>query len=154
LVDAVAVGLELGVIAASGRLAGGIPWVLAPPVSLTQSDVRALQLAKGAIAAGIRIVLARLGARPADVTRIYLAGAFGNYVNRGSARRIGLFDFPLESVSQAGNSALHGARLALVSDVAGDHADLRQRIEHISLAVDPDFQESFAREMPFPATAS
>lgn len=152
LVDAVAVGLELGVIAPSGRLAaGGRPWVLAPPVSLTQSDVRALQLAKGAIAAGIRIVLGRLGSRPADVARLFLAGAFGNYVNRASARRIGLIDFPLESVSPAGNTALLGARLALLNDPGGDYADLRRRIEHISLAVDPEFQEIFAREMPFPA---
>jgi uncharacterized 2Fe-2S/4Fe-4S cluster protein (DUF4445 family) len=123
-------------------------------VRLTQSDVRALQLAKGAIAAGIRIVLGRLGARPADVARVCLAGAFGNYVNRASARRIGLFDLPVESVLQSGNTALLGARLVLLDDPGNDHADLRRRIEHISLAVDPEFQEIFADEMPFPATAS
>jgi uncharacterized 2Fe-2S/4Fe-4S cluster protein (DUF4445 family) len=153
LVDAVAAGLELGFIAPSGRLAGGGPWELCPPVSLTQSDIRALQLAKGAIAAGIRIVLARLGAGLADVARVYLAGAFGNYVNRASARRIGLFGFPAGSVTPAGNTALRGARLVLVTDPACDHAALRRRVEHVPLAEDPEFQEIFAGQMPFPATA-
>jgi uncharacterized 2Fe-2S/4Fe-4S cluster protein (DUF4445 family) len=155
LVDAVAVGLDLGVIHPSGRLAAGAnPWVLAPPVSLTQSDIRALQLAKGAIAAGIRLLLGRLGASPDDVSRLYLAGAFGNYVNRASARRIGLIDFPLELVSPAGNTALLGARLSLFDAGERDHKELRRRIEHVPLAGEPGFQEAFAAQMPFPATVS
>ncbi len=120
-------------------------------MNLTQADVRALQLAKGAVAAAIRIVLARLGSCPADVTRLHLAGAFGNYVNGASARRIGLFDFPVESVSPAGNTALRGARVALLTDPSSDYAGLRRRTEHISLAADSEFQEIFAAEMPFPA---
>jgi len=147
LVDAVAVGLDMGVIASSGRLAHN--WTLAPTVSLAQSDVRELQLAKAAIAAGIRILLRRWGATPKDVTRLHLAGAFGNYVNPASARRIGLFGFPTELVSPAGNTALAGAKLALLGDFAG----LREKVEHVSLAEDPDFQEIFVEEMPFPATS-
>ena len=153
LVDAVAVGLELGRIAPSGRLAGdGGPWMLVPPVSLTQSDLRQLQLAKAAIAAGIRILLGRWGARSADVRRLYLAGAFGNYVNRSSARRIGLFDFAEGLVTPAGNTALLGAKLALLEGGA-DFPDLRRKIEHVSLAADARFQEIYVDEMAFPTSA-
>jgi uncharacterized 2Fe-2S/4Fe-4S cluster protein (DUF4445 family) len=153
LVDAVAAGLGLGVIAPSGRLAAESGcWTLVPPVILTQSDVRQLQLAKAAIAAGVRILLKRWGAAPADVTRLYLAGAFGNYVDRSSARRIGLFDFPEGLVSPAGNTALLGAKLVLL-DGGGDFADTRRKIEHISLAADAEFQEIYVEEMAFPATA-
>lgn len=153
LVDAVAVGLELGRLGPDGRFQGGEKtWTLIPPVTLTQRDIRELQLAKAAIAAGIRIVLKRLGSKPADVTRVYLAGAFGNYVNRWSARRIGLFDFPLEIVRPAGNTALHGAKIAFFreEDPEGDFRELRNRIEHISLAADPEFQKIFVEEMQFP----
>lgn len=154
LVDAVAAGLDLGVIAPSGRLAEGREntWVLAAPVALTQSDVRELQLAKAAIAAGIRIVLRRWGAEPGDVTRLYLAGAFGNYVNRTRARRIGLIDFPSDLVQPAGNTALLGAKLALFpADIRdGDFQAVRARIEHISLAADAEFQDIYVEEMRFP----
>jgi uncharacterized 2Fe-2S/4Fe-4S cluster protein (DUF4445 family) len=147
LVDAVAVGLDMGVIAPSGRLAHN--WTLAPSVSLTQSDVRELQLAKAAIAAGIRILLRRWGATATEVTRLHLAGAFGNYVDPASARRIGLFGLPAGLVRPAGNAALQGAKIALFRDFA----DLRRRVKHISLAADPDFQEIYVEEMPFPATS-
>jgi uncharacterized 2Fe-2S/4Fe-4S cluster protein (DUF4445 family) len=144
LVDAVACGLELGRIQSSGKLAGG-PFKLAPQVSLTQADVREVQLAKGAIAAGARILLKRLGAEPGDVRRIYLAGAFGNYINRDSARRIGLIEFPSGIVEPAGNTALLGAKLALFG---GDGADIR--VEHVPLASDAEFQDTFVESMLFP----
>jgi uncharacterized 2Fe-2S/4Fe-4S cluster protein (DUF4445 family) len=150
LVDAVAASLELGFILPSGRLANGGPLMLADPVALTQKDIRELQLAKGAVAAGIRIVLNRLGASASDVERVYLAGAFGNYVNRASARRIGLIGFPDEKIQQAGNTALLGAKLALFTDDL-EFADIRPCVEHISLASDPEFQEIYVEEMVFPA---
>jgi len=157
LVDAVAAGLELGLIHPSGRLRSGDgALMLCPPVALTQNDVRELQLAKGAIAAGIRLLLARWGAEAGDLTRLYLAGAFGNYVNRTSAQRIGLIDFPPETVKPAGNTALLGAKLALFNpaDEAYTYAPIRSRIEHISLHTDPHFQDIFVAEMTFPGTAS
>lgn len=153
LVDAVAAGLDLGVVTPRGKLAGnGAAWTLAPPVALTQKDIRELQLAKAAIAAGIRIVLRRLGARSADVTCLYLAGAFGNYVNRASARRIGLIGFPDEIVEPAGNTALLGAKLALftTNGESGEFAQLRRKVEHVSLAADPEFQDIYVDEMVFP----
>ncbi|MGD0014600.1 MAG: ASKHA domain-containing protein [Bryobacteraceae bacterium] len=148
LVDAAAAALDLGLLGASGRLADGV-LELCPPVRLTQADIRELQLAKGAVAAGVRILLKRLGASAGDVQRVYLAGAFGNYVNLESARRIGLIAFPEDKVTQAGNTALLGAKLALFADDLA-YDDLRRRVEHISLASDPGFQEIYAEQMRFP----
>ena len=151
--DAVAAGLELGRIQSSGRLPGGDDFLLLAPVSLTQADVRELQLAKGAIAAGIRILLRQWGATPADVQRVWLAGAFGNYINRGSARRIGLIDFPPEKVFPAGNTALLGAKLALfdLPSEAGAYEAIRSRTQHVSLNEDPQFMDIYVDEMSFPA---
>jgi len=152
LVDAVAAGLELGRIRPNGRLAEGNSWTLAEPVKLTQADIRELQLAKGAIAAGIRLLLRQRGAEPADLTRLYLAGAFGNYINRASARRIGLLGFPLDRITPAGNTALLGAKLALFgqSEHGADFAELRRRIQHVSLNEDLEFHEIYVEEMGFP----
>ena len=151
LVDAVAAGLELGVIATSGRFSNGeSSWMLAPPVALTQNDIRELQLAKAAIAAGIKLLMQRKGAK--ELTRLYLAGAFGNYIDRASAQRIGLIDFPPERVEAAGNTALLGAKLALFSldSEDGSYAGVRRRVEHVALNADPSFQDVFVEELAFP----
>jgi uncharacterized 2Fe-2S/4Fe-4S cluster protein (DUF4445 family) len=153
LVDAVAVGLDLGVIAASGRLRkGGSPFVLRPPVHVNQHDIRELQLAKAAIAAGLQILLERVGARACDLGRVFLAGAFGNYVNPASARRIGLVDFDDDQIEPAGNTALLGAKLALFA--GGGEAcrfdELRERVVHVPLGNDPRFNEIFVAHTAFP----
>src|SRR5574340_29119 len=149
LVDAVAGALDLNLIAPSGRLRGSKTLPLSGPVALTQADIRELQLAKGATAAGMDIVLERWGARLEDVERVYLAGAFGNYLNRASARRIGLLNFPLDSVEPAGNTALLGAKLALFD---GAFTRIREITEHVPLGSDPEFQEKYVAAMPFPDT--
>jgi uncharacterized 2Fe-2S/4Fe-4S cluster protein (DUF4445 family) len=154
LVDAVATGLDLGLINPTGRLPGRDGTLsLCPPVTLTQRDIRELQLAKGAIAAGIEILLKLWGATAADLQRLFLAGAFGNYINRQSARRIGLLNFPLEIVQPAGNTALLGAKIALFRLNGGDgsFASERRRIEHLMLSTDPAFQDIFVEQMSFPA---
>jgi uncharacterized 2Fe-2S/4Fe-4S cluster protein (DUF4445 family) len=152
LVDAVAGALDLGWIHASGRLAQAPPLTVAPQVSLTQGDVRELQLAKGAIAAGLRILARHWGATVSDISRLYLAGAFGNYINRGSARRIGLLPMPPGKVEPAGNTALLGAKLALfrLDQHDGSHAELRGKVSHLPLSEDLEFQETFVDEMRFP----
>ena len=109
LVDAAALAVERGLIAPNGRLRNG-PIALAGPVVITQQDIRELQLAKGATAAGVRILLRQWGATAGDVERVWLAGAFGNYLNRASARRIGLLDFPIEKIEPAGNTASSAPR--------------------------------------------
>ena len=151
LVDAVAAGLELGVISTSGRFSKGeASWMLAPPVALTQNDIRELQLAKAAIAAGIELLMQRKGAK--ELSRLYLAGAFGNYIDRTSAQRIGLIDFPPEKVEAAGNTALLGAKLALFSldSQDGSYTGLRRCVEHVALNADPSFEEVFVQELAFP----
>ncbi len=152
LVDAAAVGLELGIIQPNGRLNGdGESWILMPPVALTQKDIRELQLAKGAIAAGFQILREMWADEAGELSRLHLAGAFGNYINRGSARRIGLLDFPLEKIVPSGNTALLGAKLALFHDAEDiDFFPLLGRIEHISLSVHQRFHEVFAEAMLFP----
>jgi uncharacterized 2Fe-2S/4Fe-4S cluster protein (DUF4445 family) len=154
LVDAIAAGLDLGWVEPSGRLADHRDsFDLEGPVRLGQRDIRQLQLAKGAIAAGIHILLNRWGAKPGDVPRLHLAGAFGNYVNRTSARRIGLIDFPDDDVEPVGNTALLGAKLALFEKdrEACTFRDILRQIEHLSLAVDPNFQKTFIEQTRFPA---
>jgi uncharacterized 2Fe-2S/4Fe-4S cluster protein (DUF4445 family) len=151
LVDAVAAGLEAGIILANGRLAcGRQEWALAPGVSLCPADIRELQLAKAAIAAAMELLLARYGARAGDVSAVYLAGAFGNYVNRTSARRIGLVSFPPDMVEAAGNTALLGAKIVLCNPgIIDSFPDLRRRIEHLPLAADPLFEDTFVECMNF-----
>jgi uncharacterized 2Fe-2S/4Fe-4S cluster protein (DUF4445 family) len=152
LVDAVAAGLELGWISAKGRLANGESLTLAGPVTLNQWDVRELQLAKGAIAAGLRILLEQWGATKDDVAQVFMAGAFGNYINYTSARRIGLLDFAAEKVRPAGNTALLGAKLALFSlpEHDGAYPQILGKMKHVSLNEDARFQETFVEEMVFP----
>ena len=152
LVDAVAASLDLGWIKPSGRLADGESLLLAEPVSLNQWDVRELQLAKGAIAAGLRILLQQWGATRNELTQVYLAGAFGNYINHASARRIGLLDFPGERVKPSGNTALLGAKLALFSlkEHNGAYPEILAKVRHVSLNEAEGFQETFVEEMRFP----
>ena len=143
LVDAAACGVELGLIAANGRLTNAdkrLP--LADGVALTQSDIRELQLAKGAMAAGLRMLAG------GGVDKLCLAGAFGNYIRQTSARAIGLLpaDLPVEPV---GNSALRGARMLLLAP-STRQARLRKIAalsRHVELARDPDFQYLFAEMM-------
>jgi len=122
---------------------------LSGPVALLAADVRELQLAKGAIAAGLRMLATRRGATPAGIGRLHLAGAFGNYISRASAQRIGLLRLPVERIVFAGNTALLGAKRALFEDAAAWDR-LASRIEHVALNKEPEFQDIFAEEMRFP----
>jgi uncharacterized 2Fe-2S/4Fe-4S cluster protein (DUF4445 family) len=148
LVDAVAAGLDLNWIEASGRMTVSPTLPLAGSVALFPSDVRELQLAKDAIAAGLLILTRRIGATLDDLQALHLAGAFGNYISRASAKRIGLLRLPMNRIVPAGNTALHGAKRALFEDASAWDA-VAQRVEHISLNEDPDFQDIYATEMRF-----
>ena len=146
-------GLELGWIEPSGRLAGGRQLLeLQGPVHLSQADVRELQLAKGAIAAGIQLLLGQLDTRPEEVAHVYIAGAFGNYVDHANARRIGLLEFPEPVIEPVGNTALLGAKIALFGREreAFEQRALRARVEHIPLATLPGFQDVFVESLAFP----
>jgi uncharacterized 2Fe-2S/4Fe-4S cluster protein (DUF4445 family) len=148
VVDAVAAGLESCAILQSGRVANGTKiFPVCGNVSLCQSDIRELQLAKAAIAAGFSLLLDRLGASVRDLRSIYLAGAFGNYLRIESAVRIGLIDAPMGLIHAAGNTALRGAKMMLL---AKDEPALPE-IEHVCLAAIEEFQDRFANCMSFPA---
>jgi uncharacterized 2Fe-2S/4Fe-4S cluster protein (DUF4445 family) len=150
LVDAIAAALELGWILPDGRVvdkSGEVP--LAPPVRLVQQDIRELQLAKGAMAAGLQLLLKQWGATVCDLKTIYLAGAFGNYINRESALRIGLLPADAKSIQPVGNTALHGAKMSLF--VENERQErlkaIRATAHHVCLAADPDFQDAFVDAM-------
>lgn len=150
LIDACAAARRLGWLAGTGRIKREdrlIP--LAPGVALTQADVRQVQLAKGAVAAGFDLLLRRLGLRAQDLGRVWLAGAFGNAIDRASAHAVGLLPLPPERVTPAGNTALLGARLALSHD---DHAyaALRARCTHVALKQDEAFEDAYLEGMAFP----
>jgi uncharacterized 2Fe-2S/4Fe-4S cluster protein (DUF4445 family) len=145
LVDAAACALELGQILPSGRLAGGVKTLrLTDSVSLTQGDIRELQLAKGAMAAGLKILA---GAPP---RAIWLAGAFGSYIKEAAARAIGLLPQDV-AIQPVGNSALRGTRMLLLTPTHRDAllARLCALTRHVELAADPAFQDTFADSMAF-----
>ena len=181
LIDAVAVLLGLGVIDFTGRfkLDAHLPSLLArrltrmshkhsegkdewpsfvlaynghtPAVYLTQQDIREVQLAKAAIRAGIRLLQHRLSVADADIKQIFLAGAFGNYIRRQSALRVGLLpNVPIDRIHSVGNAASSGAQLILVSSRCRTlAADLARKIEYVEIANEPLFQSVFADSMLF-----
>ena len=121
-------------------------------IVLTQDDVRQVQLAKGAIASGIAMLQHVAGVPDAQVGELMLAGGFGNYLSIGSAVRIGLIpDLPRERIRYVGNAASLGAQLSLLSEAERALADdVARRIEHVSLAAHPDFEQIFVDCMNFP----
>lgn len=123
------------------------------PIVLTQRDVRQLQLASGAIRAGISILLKRAGLQPEDLETVLIAGGFGNFIRRSNAQRIGLLPYkiPRHRIRYRGNTSLAGARSVAVSVRARQMAEeLARRTEHVDLSTDPDFQWAFADAMIFP----
>jgi uncharacterized 2Fe-2S/4Fe-4S cluster protein (DUF4445 family) len=137
---------RLLVLVPRGEAAGG------GEIVLTQDDVRQLQLAKGAIGGGIRMLQHVLRVPDEALQDLMLAGGFGNYLSIPSAVRIGLIP-PLAPgrIRYVGNAAALGAQLALVSEAERARAErLARSIEHLSLATHPDFQDLFVEAMNFP----
>ncbi len=145
LVDAAAAALDLGWIDERGRLTGGRATIPLDGVGLVQSDIRELQFAKGAIRAGFDILVGECDGHP----RMLLAGAFGNYIRTESARRIGLVPAGAEDVKPAGNTALRGTRMLLLTPSRRDGIvdGLLRRTRHVELASMPEFQEAFVERM-------
>jgi len=118
-------------------------------IVLTQKDIRELQLAKGAIRAGINILLKVAGISIGDVERLLLAGAFGNFIDKSSARTIGILpDIDLNKVIALGNAAGEGAKMALCDwNMIGVAETLAFGTQHIEIASHPDFQDEFIEGM-------
>lgn len=166
LICAVSEMLREGVIAPSGRmdknhplvrLIDGRPVIVlaekpnGEPVCLTQKDIREVQLAKGAMQAGASIMLKILGREPEEIERVLLAGAFGNFIDRESAVRIGLLPrIPLERIEPVGNTA--GAGISMVLMNAGEAAlagEMAAHVEHVELAAWPEFDKEYMNAMSF-----
>ena len=151
LVDAISVYLDDGSIKADGRFLNGESIMVMDPVVITQKDIRELQLAKGAIATGIRLLLKEFNAEEKDVSEVYLSGAFGNYISKRSARRIGLLNFPQKKITTAGNTALLGAKMALFNkSKINNFYEIREKTTHLDLSMHPDFTDIFAELVNFP----
>jgi uncharacterized 2Fe-2S/4Fe-4S cluster protein (DUF4445 family) len=114
-------------------------------LTLTQHDIRELQLAKAAIRSGIQILLETAGRKEEEIEEVIIAGAFGTYVDISSAITIGMFpSLPLNRFRQVGNAAGLGARIALISKSRRDEArKLAERVRYVELATAPNFMQTF-----------
>lgn len=119
-------------------------------IVITQDDVRNIQLAKAALYAGCKLLMARRGVD--RVEKIVLAGAFGSYIDPTHAMVLGLIpDCDLERVYAVGNAAGDGARIALLSRARrAESAVAARRVEYVETAIDPDFQAEFVAAMHLP----
>ena len=119
-------------------------------VTVTQTDVRQIQLAKAALHAGIRLLMDRLEVDSVD--RIRLAGAFGSHIDVRYAMALGMIpDCAPDAVSAAGNAAGHGARIALLNKASRREIEsLVKRVEKVETAIEPKFQEYFVDAMAIP----
>jgi uncharacterized 2Fe-2S/4Fe-4S cluster protein (DUF4445 family) len=126
----------------------------AQEIRIVQTDVRAIQLAKAALYAGIRLLMDRLGIEQLD--QIMLAGAFGSHIDTKYAMVLGMIpDCPLDQVFAAGNAAGTGARIALLNQVARDEIEqVIRKVEKIETAVEPKFQAHFVEAMGIPHTTA
>jgi uncharacterized 2Fe-2S/4Fe-4S cluster protein (DUF4445 family) len=137
-------------IVATGRTFAYTVYRGAVALQITQNDVRAIQLAKAALYAGIKLLMDHLGA--AQVDRIRLAGAFGSHIDVKYAMVLGMIpDCDLSQVSSAGNAAGTGARIALLDQSSRRTIEeLVRRVEKIETAIEPKFQAHFVESMGIP----
>ena len=152
LVDAVAVMLDKKLLNKRGRiLTEDRSYDPVPGVTLNQEDIRQVQLAKGAIAAGIRQMTAYLGITPENIDRCLLAGAFGSCMDPRSACRIGLLPAELKDKTYAmGNLALQGAKMLAADRKTQEIAEqILEETEYLELASMPEFPRIFAKSMTF-----
>ncbi len=121
-----------------------------PLIRITQNDVRAIQMAKAALYAGVRLLMDKLNVNAPG--KIRLAGAFGSHIDMKYAMILGLIpDCDLSRVQSAGNAAGTGARIALLNKAARDEIEHAvRRIEKIETAVEPMFQQHFVEAMAIP----
>ncbi len=127
-------------------------WLNPPAVYLSQKDIRELQNAKAAIAAGLEVLLAEAGLTIQDIERLDLAGGFGNYLNAEQAIRIGLLPASLYGrIRSVGNSSGLGASLCLLNDKKRRQADqVCQHVRYIELSGDRRFNNAYIDAMLFP----
>jgi uncharacterized 2Fe-2S/4Fe-4S cluster protein (DUF4445 family) len=169
LVDALSSLAITGLVDRTGRMRSGqqqtagrsqVEFVLAKAsetaigkdITITQRDVRNLQLAKSAIYTGCSILMKMTNAKPDDLKNVFIAGAFGNYIDPVSAIVIGMFpDVPIGRIKSIGNGAGFGARLALLSRAKSAEAErITRRIRYVELSAEKDFQQEFLKALNLP----
>ena len=166
IIDAVSTLLKKGVLNSKGKLDPRYAdqnlvfenreYILAHngehEITITQNDVREVQLAKGAMRSGMEVLLEKAGLRWEQIDRFYIAGAFGNFVDIDSAVSIGLFpDIPKEKFMNVGNAAGVGALIALLSPESTKHiAKLIEHVQHIELSGLRQFEEKYYEYILFP----
>ena len=159
LVDTLAELLEHGFMDIAGKFTGGRKrFILAyqgeqpgTPIFLDEEDIDAIKLAKAAIFTGVQTLLGRWGLTPDQLSRVYLAGAFGTSVDPIKAERIGMIPpLPRDRVVQAGNAAIEGASMMLLSRSKRSEAEKIVAItEHVSLENEPGFEDLYIDGLMF-----
>lgn len=152
LIDLVAIFLDQGQISPKGVIQGKNKTLpIAKNISLTQKDVREIQLAVAAIKSGTQMMLAKHKLRKDDLDAVFIAGAFGNYLNIQNAKILGLLPpVHADKIFFIGNSSLAGARALLLSEKAKNKVEsLVNDIQYVSLATNPQFQETFIKALDF-----
>ncbi|MGE5892969.1 MAG: ASKHA domain-containing protein, partial [bacterium] len=119
-------------------------------ITVTQADVLALQLAKGALYTGAKLMMQKMGVAKLD--RVELAGAFGSHIDREASLTLGMFpDVPIDKVAVVGNAAGDGARMAILNKSKRKEADDRARwVEFVEIATEPAFEKEFMQAMHIP----
>jgi len=152
LIDLIAIYLDEGRIAPTGKINGeGGKIDITENIFISQKDVREIQLAVAAVKSGIRMICEKYRIKKEDLDKIFIAGAFGNYLNTKNAMRIGLLPgIDPRKIVYIGNSSLAGARALLLSkSIREKMGSLIKKIHYISLATDPRFQEYFIESLNF-----
>ena len=149
LIDLVAALVDEEEISPAGRMSAD--YRLNDRVYLARGDVREVQLAKAAIAAGIQILLDEMGISGEDVRKVYVAGGFGNFINMENACKIGMLPMEfLPRIECVGNAAGDGARRMLLSANMRERAkEFRNRARYVELAAQPDFNDLYAENLLF-----
>jgi len=166
VIDAVAEMLRRGILNPHGRItAEGRRIKPGPPaefiialrdetatgreITLTERDVNEIQLAKAAIYTASKILMKRMGVEPSDIRLLYIAGAFGSYLNPENAKEIGMIpDVPSDRIRVVGNTAVEGARLMLLSKRLRDEAErVAEEMKYVELSNDPDFLTLYPRAL-------
>jgi len=173
IIDIVAEMLKVGIIDSSGKIIENgndrirknktnnhkefvVEWKektdIDTDIVITASDIREIQLAKGAIMTGINILLEKMKISADKIENLYLAGAFGNYIDIKNAIRIGLIpNIPLERIKPVGNAAGEGAKISLMSNEKRIEENiLIKKIDYIELASENNFNEEFVKSLRFP----
>lgn len=150
LVDAVAALLKLSIIDETGAMNRNA-YPLAEGICLTRRDIRSVQLAKAAMAAGVDSLLHAAGCTEQEVSRLYMAGGFGSHLNAASAAAIGLISPTLSNRAQViGNAALDGAAMLLMDVSLRERAEvIRANAQHIRLDGNPFFNQRYVEAMLF-----